>query len=378
MQRPRGRYPRSALQSGLRNAAYAACTCTKPTTIETRADNDTLEDLDACPIADSDVFGASVPVIDIAAVTQDSSAAAARSAVQAIATACREWGFFQVVNHGVPAQLVDDAVGAAQDFFAQPAEIKNEILRTRENPWGYYNNELTKNQRDKKEVFDYTVPGVDPIYGAENRWPRMEGNFRTTMTDYLAACENLSLTLLEAFCVGLDLPPDFMHRDFAGQHTGFIRLNYYPVRDPLDGSDTPHQPEADLGVHHHTDAGALTVLLQDSVGGLQVYRDGYWHNIPPVDGAFVINTGDMMQVWSNDLYHAAVHRVLAMQDRDRFSIPFFFNPAAGTTVEPLPSVVSDERPAHYRSIDWSEFRGRRTDGDYADYGPEVQIAQYRI
>ena len=85
-----------------------------------------------------------------------------------------------------------------------------------------------------------------------------------------------------------------------------------------------------------------------------------------------------MQVWSNDIYQAAIHRVLAMEQTDRYSIPFFFNPTADTSVSPLPSVVSDERPARYKTINWSEFRGKRTDGDYADYGPEVQIAQYRI
>ena len=139
-----------------------------------------------------------------------------------------------------------------------------------------------------------------------------------------------------------------------------------------------HLPIADLGVHHHTDAGALTILLQDEVGGLQVFKGGYWYNVDPLPGAFVVNTGDMMQVWSNDIYQAAVHRVLAMDHCDRFSIPFFFNPRGDAKVSPLPSVVSPEQPARYRIINWAEFRGKRTDGDYADYGPEVQIAQYRI
>ena len=150
------------------------------------------------------------------------------------------------------------------------------------------------------------------------------------------------------------------------------------MRDPLASGNVDELPVADLGVHHHTDAGALTVLLQDEVGGLQVFNGGYWHDIPPLPGAFVINTGDMMQVWSNDIYQAAVHRVLAMEKRDRFSIPFFFNPSAETEVSPLPSVVTADRPARYRAIRWSEFRGQRTDGDYADYGPEVQISQFRI
>lgn len=335
-------------------------------------------DLDRCPVADSRDFADSVPVIDISGLTQDAPGESAQRAVDEIAKACRDWGFFQVINHGVSDELIDIVWQQTRVFFTGPSAAKEAILRTRENPWGYYNNELTKNQRDKKEVFDFTTDGTDPIYGAGNRWPDIGTEFRDCMRAYLDACTRLSLTLLEAFCMGLNLPSDFMQDDFAGNHTGFIRLNYYPVADPLIASNGQDLPEADMGVHHHTDAGALTVLLQDDVGGLQVFRDGYWHDIPPVAGAFVINTGDMMQVWSNDIYQAAIHRVRAMHSRDRYSIPFFFNPAAPTEVSPLPGVVSEERPSRYRSISWSEYRGKRTDGDYADYGTEVQIAQFRI
>jgi len=337
-----------------------------------------IDDLDQYPVATTRDLAGQVPVIDVAAVVRDAESPAAKAAVDAIAEACREWGFFQVVNHGVSGSLIDETWRQTRKFFTSPAAVKAAITRTRENPWGYYNNELTKNQRDKKEVFDYTTDGVDPIYGSENRWPDVGAAFRQTMCHYRDAVTDLSLALLRAFCVGLDLPADFMHAQFAGAHTGFIRLNFYPVADPLAGSNVEHLPVADLGVHHHTDAGALTVLLQDDVGGLQVFNNGYWHNVEPLPGAFVINTGDMMQVWSNDIYRAAMHRVLAMDQRDRYSIPFFFNPAAGTEVDPLPSVVSKDRPARYRTISWADFRGKRTDGDYADYGPEVQIAQYRI
>jgi isopenicillin N synthase-like dioxygenase len=335
------------------------------------------EDLDRYPVADSGALVSQVPVIDVGSVVSDAAGPDAREAVDQIAAACREWGFFQVVNHGVPTALLADTWRETAEFFNASPNTKSAVMRTRENPWGYYNNELTKNQRDKKEVFDYTTDGVDPIYGAENRWPDVSPGFRETLCRYRDAVTRLSRQLLEAFCVGLDLPAEFMAGDFGANHTGFIRLNYYPVRDPLEASGIDHQVVADLGVHHHTDAGALTVLLQDDVGGLQVFRDDYWHDIPPVDGAFVINTGDMMQVWSNDVYQAAIHRVLAMDEQDRYSIPFFFNPAADTRVNPLPSVVTDDRPARYRTINWSDFRGKRTDGDYADYGPEVQIAQYR-
>ena len=95
-------------------------------------------------------------------------------------------------------------------------------------------------------------------------------------------------------------------------------------------------------------------------------------------GALIVNLGDVLQVWSNDRYKAAIHRVLAMEKTDRYSIPFFFNPGADTVAEPLPTTVSDQNPARYRPIKWSDFRGARTDGDYADYGTEIQISQFRI
>jgi isopenicillin N synthase-like dioxygenase len=332
------------------------------------------QDLDKHPIAETTELGLSVPVIDVGGLRTDHT----ERAIEEIAGACRDWGFFQVVNHGISEELIDDVWRQTRQFFRQSRDSKESILRTRENPWGYYNNELTKNQRDKKEVFDYTTEGTDPIYKSENRWPDSNDGFRVTMLAYLEACAALSLQLLEAFCVGLDLPADYLRKFFVPGHSGFIRLNHYPVTDPMAETASENLPDATMGVHHHTDAGALTVLLQDEVGGLQVHQKGCWHDIPPLEGAFVINTGDMMQVWSNDTYLAATHRVLAMQSCDRYSIPFFFNPSAEARVTPLPTVVSDSHPCAYRTIEWAEFRGKRTDGDYADYGTEVQISQYRL
>jgi isopenicillin N synthase-like dioxygenase len=336
-----------------------------------------IQDLDRMPVAEQSSILEQVPIIDVAQLFNDISASAASDAIDQIAQACKTWGFFQVINHGISSAQIEAVWQQTHGLFALPLQEKLEILRSRENPWGFYNNELTKNQRDKKEVFDFTREGIDPIYGQRNRWPQGRDEFRTTMMAYLEACTELSLKLLEAFCLGLDLPADFMRRDFAGNHTGFVRLNYYPIKDPLADSSGDHQAAADLGIHHHTDAGGLTVLLQDQVSGLQVYRDGFWYDIPTVEGAMVINTGDMMQVWSNDIYKAAIHRVLAMDTRERYSIPFFFNPAAKCKVSPLPSVFDEHNPSRYRPIEWGSFRGKRSDGDYANYGTEVQISQFR-
>jgi isopenicillin N synthase-like dioxygenase len=334
-----------------------------------------IPDLDQHPVAVQGTVEEQVPIIDVADLIRDSSSALSTEAIDQIATACQTWGFFQIVNHGISSEQISEVWHQTHSLFALPMEEKLAIERNRENPWGFYNRELTKNQLDKKEVFDFTCAGVDPIYGQANRWPEKHPEFEATMMTYLESCTELSLKLLEAFCIGLDLPAKFMHPNFEGNHTGFVRLNYYPLETtaPIpDGAE-----EADLGIHHHTDAGGLTILLQDQVGGLQVHRDGFWHDIPTVEGAIVINTGDMMQVWSNDIYKAAIHRVLAMDSSERYSIPFFFNPAASCEVKPLPSVINTESPERYSAIHWGEFRGMRSDGDYADYGTEVQISQFR-
>lgn len=134
-----------------------------------------------------------------------------------------------------------------------------------------------------------------------------------------------------------------------------------------------------MAVHHHTDAGALTVLLQDnSVTSLQVKKNGSWHFVPPREGTFVINIGDMVQVWSNDLYKAPLHRVQASASA-RYSAPFFYNPSYDCDVSPLTfDVPYFGDNANYKVVNWGEFRSKRFAGDFADIGEEVQIANYRL
>lgn len=326
----------------------------------------------------------SVPVVDLTPFRERSPGAA--EVVDTIAHACRTFGFFQVVGHGMPPSLIDRVWEQTRRFFALPREVKRALHRTRENPRGYYDRELTKNRRDLKEVFDFgyvPFPGLPDDHPDNraavdgfNRWPEGLAEFKPTMQEYFRACEQLGRMMLEAFCEGLELPRDTLHRHFFPRHTSFVRLNYYPLADPLE----PEQAAGvtalgDMALHHHTDAGALTILLQDDVGGLQVLADGQWLDVEPVSGAFVVNLGDMMQIWSNDRYRAALHRVLPRSERERYSIPFFFNPAYETDCTPLPT--TGERP-RYRSVNWGRFRRARTDGDYADYGHEIQIADFRV
>ena len=328
----------------------------------------------------------SVPVIDIESVL--SGGARRKKVIAEIGEACREWGFFQIIGHDVPVDLISRVLRETKQFFALPTDAKHAVARSKDNARGWFNRELTKNTRDMKEVFDFgfvphpELTDDDPTNWTRdgfNQWPaeRLSPDFRTTMWEYFRACEEVSLRLLEVVGEGLGVPPEILTRDFVGEHTSFLRLNYYPRHDPLhteqQASATGH-----LGVHHHTDAGALTLLLQDEIGGLQVCLNGEWFPVEPVDGALVINIGDMVQVWSNDLYLAPVHRVLASGSRDRYSLPFFYNPSYDAVYAPLDALINEASPARYRPINWGEFRWQRQQGDYANYGQENQIADYKI
>lgn len=327
-----------------------------------------------------------MPVIDMSRAGQDGPK---RDVVVAqVAAACADWGFFQVVNHDVSPELLSRVWSETHHFFALPRDQKLTLLRSRENPRGYYDRELTKNTRDLKEVFDFGVvtdpalPDDHPVnrdrVNGSNKWPSGLPEFRPVMMEYLAACERLGLRLLELFSLGLGAPGDRLRSAFHPVHTGFIRLNYYPLEDPLDSAESGVVTRlGDMALHHHSDAGALTILLQDNVGGLQVFARDSWYDVPCIEGAFVINTADMMQIWSNDRYRAPLHRVRPVTDRPRYSIPFFFNPAYEVDCAPLESLTVTDAPI-YRPINWGEFRHLRTDGDYADYGKEVQLDDYRL
>jgi isopenicillin N synthase-like dioxygenase len=302
-----------------------------------------------------------VPVIDITRLDNSET-------LSALDDACRHWGFFQVVGHGVGADVISALQGAMAEFFQLPLATKNRVARSRNNHWGFYDSELTKNTPDWKEVYDYGPAEGDELCP---QWPEGLPFFQRAILDYYAACEQLCIKLLGAIAQNLGTSPAELCRPFERGHTSYVRLNYYP---PCPNSNTAKP----LGISPHTDAGALTCLLQDQQAGLEVFNNDRWQLVEPRQDALVINIGDIVQVWSNDRYKAALHRVVTNSSNERYSAPFFMNPAYALDYQPLASVVDASHPPIYGPINWGEFRALRADGDYGDYGEEVQIGQYRI
>lgn len=311
-----------------------------------------------------------LPIIDLHDLERDPAV------LDMLRDACQNWGFFQAVGHEIDQNVLEDLHTQMRALFALPPTAKQAIRRTSENPWGFFDEELTKNKRDRKEIFD-VGPDARPgdLTMARAQWPAELPDFRIAVETFYAACESLSFRLLAGIVRSLGTPQETaLHGNFAPHHTSFLRLNYYP-RLP-DGA-TAAEVSQQFGVHEHTDSGALTVLLQDDQPGLQVLRNGVWTVVEPRSDALVINIGDIVQVWSNDRYQAAIHRVQANPTADRYSVPFFFNPASDVYYAPLESTCTASTPARYRPINWGAFRAARAAGDYADLGEEIQIAQFR-
>ena len=312
-----------------------------------------------------------MPVIDLAQPDRDELASQIHSA-------CMEWGFFQITGHGVAPATSAAMLAAARGFFAQSSAEKRRISRTADNPWGFFDAELTKNTPDWKEIVDIG-PERD---GQTPQWPAQPDGFRPALEAYTAQLERIARALLRIVLANLG---DTYGQELAGfqSDTSFLRLNYYPPCANPAPADlaldvAANESTGRLGISHHTDAGALTVLQQHGPAGLQVLHDGEWHLVPVLPEALVINIGDVAQVWSNDAYAAPLHRVLANSTQERFSSAFFFNPDFDYSYAPLTQCVTPATPARYRSINWRDFRAGRAAGDYADSGDEIQISDFLL
>ncbi|CBI32489.3 jasmonate-induced oxygenase 2 [Vitis vinifera] len=315
-----------------------------------------------------------IPLIDL-------SSANASNHVSQIADACKNWGFFQVINHGVPSESRRKIEDAARKFFALPLEEKRKVSRDEVNPLGYFDTEHTKNVRDWKEVFDFVVPtpafipaSPDPddkeLKELTNQWPQYPPELREVCEEYAREMGKLAFKLLGLISLSLGLPENRFNILFE-ESTNFIRLNHYPPC-PI--------PHLALGVGRHKDSRALTILAQDDVGGLEVKRktNGEWVRVKPTPDAFIINVGDIIQVWSNDTYESVEHRVTVNSERERFSIPVFFSPGHHVWVKPLEELTKGEKPK-YRAYNWGKFFAARRRSNFKKLDVEnLQISHFKV
>ncbi|HXF35182.1 MAG TPA: 2OG-Fe(II) oxygenase family protein, partial [Candidatus Acidoferrales bacterium] len=293
-----------------------------------------------------------------------------RALASEIAQACADLGFFYIVNHRVPNASVAGMFAAAGRFFSLPLEARMEVALSKathyrgyvplkamaQKPkWSASEDELKGNLYEAFQIHteftqdDPDVRSGKPLHGA-NRWPSAMPELREVMLAYFELLGRFSEEMLKLFALGLDLPETALH-GFFRKPMMQLRMLHYPPQAPSD-------PGENLGLRPHTDSGAFTVLAQDRVGGLEILtRSDEWIEVPPLDGSYVINLGEMMKVWSDGVFLATPHRVVNKYGNERYSIPFFMTPDFDATIRPvLANPDRAEAPSFATSVSADEQR----------------------
>lgn len=275
--------------------------------------------------------------------------------------ACEATGFLYVANHGVPQAVIDNAFDVTKRYFALPLEQRlqekvDERFRRGFMPTGI--NQHPGYAPDLKESFDYCLdlplddPDVvagRPLHGP-NRWPKDLPWFRLAAEAYFDATMALGMQLMKLIALSLGQPHDFFLK-WCRKPMVQTRLFHYPPQ-AVDGD------EKQLGVAPHTDYGMLTILAQDPIGGLELLKrneDTEWIAAPYIEGTFVINLGDLMKVWTNNVYVSNPHRVINRSGRERYSIPTFFNLDYDAPVACLDTCQSPNNLPRYKPIKSGDY-----------------------
>jgi isopenicillin N synthase-like dioxygenase len=269
--------------------------------------------------------------------------------------ACCNSGFFYLAGHGIPTALCDAQLEWSRRFFALPLAVRENISMRRSASRRGYEPVATQvldagTPPDLKESFylgrdlgpghPYVRQGLHHGYGA-NQWPEQIPGFREQMEAYFEALSRLAETMMRVLARALELPGDYFDA-MMREPMPVMRLIHYP---PHPEDARPNQ----LGAGAHTDWGALTFLLQDDSGGLEVQgAGGEWLYARPMPGTFVVNLGDMIERWTNGLYRSTLHRVRnRAPGRDRYSVAYFSNPDFHSRVECLPTCTDAAHPPRY-------------------------------
>ena len=289
-----------------------------------------------------------IPQLDVGGLLQGD---AGDGLIGALERACTDVGFFYVHNHGVATEAIAALRHEASRFFNRPMAEKMEIAidpRLRGYlPLDYASYEgearAAKSHQEGFWVsYDRPLSPERPLDGP-NLWPQEPPELRAAMAAYFDAVERLSNALQRGFAMALGLGEDGLDSYFKDPMS-MLKLNHYPPQDAPES--VKH-----IGVVPHSDSGAFTILWQDEGEGLEIQnKSGEWIGAPSIPDTFVINIGNVMQIWTDGRFSSTPHRVINRGGRDRYSIPFFFNANADWPMACLPTCTDADHPVKYPPV----------------------------
>ncbi|KAL7601582.1 hypothetical protein Lser_V15G27115 [Lactuca serriola] len=266
--------------------------------------------------------------------------------VQHIIKASQDFGLFQVINHGVSKDLMDQTMRIFQDFFASPAEFKSR----------FYSNDLNSSCRLYTSTLNYKNETVHywrdnlthrchPLEDHIIHWPENPSGYRNIIGKYSIEARKFLLTMLELICEGMGLETGYFGGELS--KTQLISVNHH-IPCP--------NPSLTLGMPEHCDPNLISMLQQGNISGLQALKDGRWIGIEPLPNAFVVIPGLQLRVISNGKLSSAVHRVVTNSKESRTTIGTFVAPSSDILIRPADSVLKESSLTPlYRGYTYKEF-----------------------
>ncbi|KAH6766746.1 hypothetical protein C2S52_017729 [Perilla frutescens var. hirtella] len=285
-----------------------------------------------------------LPTIDFQGL-QSGGAEGRREVVEQIRKATHEWGFFHIVNHPIPVDTMDAMLAAVKRFHELPAEVKAPFYTSDWNRRVKFNSNLPVRENDAacwRDILScvFLDDELDP--------EEIPLACREQLQEYTKYMIELRKIIAELLSEALGLRSDYLS-SIECMKSQALACMYYP-KCP--------EPQKTLGTSKHSDTTFLTLLMQDTIGGLQILHHDQWLHVPPVRGALIANVGDLMQIISNDKFISVEHRVVAQPVGPRISVASFFSPstkAAAKPFAPIRKLLSDENPAVYREFMFGEY-----------------------
>ncbi|KAI3755700.1 hypothetical protein L1987_55506 [Smallanthus sonchifolius] len=266
--------------------------------------------------------------------------------------ACQDFGFFKVVNHGVPLKFINKLESEAMKFFSSPLSLKQKAGPP--DPFGYGNKHLGQNG-DFGWV-EYLLLNLK--LGPDHKNPTIsvfEDNpeeFQCAVNDYVTAVKKMTCEILELLADELKLQARnvFSKMLLDEQSDSVFRVNYYPPCPEI-------QEQEMIGFGEHTDPQIISVLRSNNTSGLEILlKNGSWMAVPPDSNSFFVNVGDSLQVMTNGRFKSVKHRVVANSLKSRLSMIYFGGPPLNEKIAPLPSLMESDEASLYKEFTWFEYK----------------------
>ncbi|KAJ9174412.1 hypothetical protein P3X46_013058 [Hevea brasiliensis] len=287
----------------------------------------------------------SVPLIDMAKLFHHDSQA---SELQKLHSACKDWGLFLLINHGVSDATLGNIKKQTQEFFELPLEEKK-LWAQKPGTLEGYGQAFVTSEEQKLDWNDMIFLKALPIQNRKLEfWPEKPQKFRETVQNYSEDIRQLAVSITKFMAMGLGLNDQAQEFSQGFQEGTYdVRFNCYP---PCP------QPDRVIGMIPHADMSGITLLLDATdVPGLQVLKDGQWIFVEPIDGAIVVNIGQIIEIMSNRIYKAPDHRAVVNKLKERFSVVTFCYPNPSVKIGPASELTQSGSPPLYKTVTLAEY-----------------------